>query len=70
MPKRPGDEDIVNVAVRFPTGLHEEAKRQAATEDLTLSQLIRRVMRGYLDGAGHPTDKSSSRRERGELQTV
>jgi predicted HicB family RNase H-like nuclease len=49
VPKRPENEEIVNVAIRFPTDLHEQAKRLAAREDLTLSQLVRRVLRGYLD---------------------
>jgi predicted DNA-binding protein len=49
MPKRPADEEIVNVAVRFPVELHDKAKRLAVTEDLTLSQLIRRAMKVYLE---------------------
>ncbi len=49
MPRRPADEDVVNVAIRFPVDLHDQVKRRAANEDLSLSQLVRRVMRGYLN---------------------
>lgn len=48
MPPRPVGDDIVNVAVRFPADMHEEMKQRAAEEDLTLSQLLRRLARNYL----------------------
>lgn len=44
---RDGD-DRVNVAVLFPAELHEQVKRRAAEEDLSLSQLLRRLARDYV----------------------
>jgi len=60
VPKRPADDDVVNVAIRFPIGLHEQAKQRAANEDLTLSQLVRRVLRGYLDTESSETTLTGS----------
>jgi hypothetical protein len=48
MPPRPADPTIVNVAIRVPKDLHAQARQQAAQEDLTLSQLVRRLVRDYL----------------------
>lgn len=39
----------VNVAVLFPADLHEQLKRKAAEADLSLSQLLRKLARDYLD---------------------
>ena len=49
MPQRPVETDVVNVAIRFPTDLHEQVKRRAAEEDLSLAQLLRRLARNYLN---------------------
>jgi predicted HicB family RNase H-like nuclease len=40
---------MVNVAIRFPIELHERSKKRAAAEDLSLSQLIRKLLRDYLE---------------------
>ncbi len=51
MPSRPVDESVVNVVVRFPIDLHSKTKQAAESDDLSLSQLVRRAVRQYLDAA-------------------
>jgi predicted DNA binding CopG/RHH family protein len=47
---------MMNVAIRVPVALHDAAKRRAAAEDLTLSQVIRRLLRLYIDSRQRQDD--------------
>jgi len=42
----PATETIINV--RIPAEMHEEVRRRAEDEDRTLSQVVRRALRLYL----------------------
>ena len=39
------------MVIRLPVDLHASLKERAADEDLTMAQLIRKVIRQYLEGA-------------------
>jgi predicted HicB family RNase H-like nuclease len=40
--------NVQSMVVRLPVDLHQEAKRRASEEDLSLAQVIRRALRAYL----------------------
>jgi predicted HicB family RNase H-like nuclease len=45
------DPKVQSMVVRFPVAIHARLKERAAEEDLTMAQLIRKIVREYLEKA-------------------
>ena len=59
-PNPPHDDRPVNVAVLFPPHQHQALKAAARAEDITVSQLVRRLARDYLTSKTVSADHNAS----------
>ena len=56
-----GDEDVAHIGIRLDEREKDQITELAQKKDLTLSQIVRKLIRAYLNEKGEKVEKTNSR---------
>lgn len=60
-----GDEDVAHIGIRLDEREKDQITELAQKKDLTLSQIVRKLIRAYLNEEGEKVEKTNSRERSG-----